>query len=114
MAKANLARRSQPRIVVVGPRAKQIARKAGGYALAKARDEKHTMAAVLASLVLGYLDKSGFDIPTVPGLGRAGTLGVAAFAAAKFTNSKTARHVATGMLSVAAYQLASKGEIAGD
>lgn len=76
-----------------------------------AMDEKHTVAAVVSALALGYAENAGVDIPSIPGLGTAGTAGLAAFILAKMTKSKTARHVATGLLSVAAYELGKTGSI---
>ncbi len=88
--------------------------KRGATAAAKhAIEEKHTIAAIVAAAALGYAEHSGIAIPNLPLLGKAGTLGVAAFALAKATNNRTARHVATGLLAVAAYELGKQGRIEG-
>jgi hypothetical protein len=76
--------------------------------------EKHRMGAIAGGAVLGLLDKSGFAIPTLPFLGKAGTAGLAAWAVGKWTNSPWADDMATGMLSIAAYELAKEGHIDGD
>ena len=43
-------------------------------------------------------------------LGKAGTLGVAAWALGKWGKSEWARHAATGFLSIAAYELSKEGK----
>lgn len=103
--------RRQTAMVVVR-KAAPVVRRGASVAARAAVDEKHTVAAVVAALALGYAENAGIDIPSIPGLGDAGTLGVGAFLLAKFTKSRTARHVATGLLSVAAYQLGKSGSIA--
>lgn len=76
-------------------------------------EEKHTIAAVGAAAALGFAKKSGVSLPAAPFLGVAGTYGLAAWVIGKYTHSRTARHIATGLLSVAAFELASEGKIAG-
>lgn len=75
--------------------------------------EKHRMGAIVGGAVMGLLDKSGIDLPTLPFLGKAGTVGVAAWAVGKYMRSPWAEDLATGMLSIAAYELAKEGSISG-
>jgi hypothetical protein len=75
--------------------------------------EKHRVGAILGGAVLGLLDKSGTTIPTLPYLGKAGTVGVAAWVIGKYMHNQWAEDMATGMLSIAAYELAKEGSISG-
>lgn len=105
MARTSLAR---PNIKImipkVGRAAGRLARRGAGAAAAVAKDEKHTIAAVGAAAVLGYMERQGSTLPHINALGMAGTYGLVAWGAARMTKSRTAAHVATGLLSVAAYQ----------
>lgn len=94
--------------------ARRFARRVGGAALQTARDEKHTLFAAGAAAALGYLEKQGQSLPKIEALGTAGTYGVAAWLAAKYTHNRSLRHVATGLLSVAAYKLGKGEGVAGD
>lgn len=82
--------------------------------LRKAR-ERHTIAAVVGAAALGYaesLDDKGkprFNIPTIGGMTPTQTAGVAAFVAGMVTKNKTVEHVATGLLSAAAWELGKSG-----
>lgn len=82
---------------------------AGKAAAMVAREEAHTMAAVGAAAVLGYAQRENMldTVPHVEALGVEGTLGVLAWVAGRYTKSKMASHVATGLLSVAAWKLAN-------
>jgi hypothetical protein len=79
-----------------------------------AKSEAHRMGAIAGGLLLGMLDKSGTTLPVLPFLGKAGTAGVACIMASKWMGSRLADDMATGLLSIAAYELASKGTISGD
>lgn len=94
-------------------RAGAVARRGLTAAGKAAADEKHTIAAVAASAGLGFLKRQSVDLPKIEQLGTAGTYGVAAWLAARMTKSRTMSHVATGMLSVAAFQLASGETLTG-
>lgn len=83
-------------------------RRVGGAAAKFAQDEKHTLTAVSAAALLGLAESRGMQLPAVDAVGTAGTYGIAAFVVAKLTGNRTAEHVATGLLSVAAYKAASK------
>lgn len=95
-------------------RAKATVRRGATKAAQVARDEKHTISAVLASAALGLAKRQGVDLPKVDSLGTAGTYGAAAYVAARYTKNKTLAHVATGLLSVASYQFASGEGLEGD
>ena len=79
-----------------------------------AYESRHQIGAIAGGFVLGMIDKSNIAVPVIPMLGKAGTLGVAAWALGKWGKSEWARHAATGFLSIAAYELSKEGKISGD
>ena len=108
------ARRAATQLVVLpaarsGARryAGQLARRgasAAASAAAKAAmAEKHRITAVAAAAVLAIARRNGYELPTVAGLPPAVAYGLAAWAAERFTKSRVAGHVATGLLSVGIY-----------
>jgi hypothetical protein len=110
-----------PIIRVAGPRApsrgRRAARALGHYARRaghKALEEKHTFAAVGAGLALGFVEREKIALPSIPKLGMSGTYGIGLWLAGRYMRSRTMSHMATGLLSIAAYQLGKTGEIAGD
>lgn len=102
-----------PIINIRGPalaaKAKAAAKSAGRAALHRAQAEKHTLGAVMAGAALGYAERSKMQLPHVASLGVAGTYGIAAWMASKHLRSRTLSHVATGLLTIAAYQFARGG-----
>jgi hypothetical protein len=102
------------RVPSFGARAKAIARRGASVGARMAMAEKHTAAAVGAAAVLGFAARSGVQLPKIDAIGTAGTYGLVAWAIGRWTRSNVAQHVATGLLSVAAYQLASGGSVSGD
>ena len=75
------------------------------------------MGAIIGGAVLGFIDKPGGPLaalPTLPFLGRAGTAGLVTWAFGKWGRSAMADHMATGMLSIAAYELMKEGHISGE
>jgi hypothetical protein len=76
--------------------------------------EKHTITAILAAAAFGMLEKSDVKIPTIGGIGPAGTAGIVAWAVGRMTKNQTAQHVATGLLAVAVNRWVATGSIAGD
>ena len=80
--------------------------------------EKHTLTALGAAVALGLAERQGLKLPSLPMVGPAATYGLAAWALAKYTGNKVASHAATGLLSVAAYDLArganQAGSVSGD
>lgn len=87
----------------------------GASAVARAaRDEQHTLTALVAAGGLGMLKRTGVSLPKIPQIGTAGTYGLAAWIGARMTKNKTLGHVATGLLSIATFQLASGETMSGD
>jgi hypothetical protein len=78
-------------------------------------DQQHTLYAVGAAAALGWLQKEGMlaNIPNVQGIDKVALLGAAAWGAAKWSKNRTVDHVATGLLSVAAYRMLVKDETGG-
>ncbi len=96
-------------------RAKSTVRRGATKAAQVARDEKHTLTALVAAGALGLAKRQKMDLPKIDQIGTAGTYGLAAWVAARWSGNKTISHVATGLLSVAAFSLASGDEtLAGD
>lgn len=91
----------------------QASRRGLSRAAQVAREEKHTIAAVGAAAVCGLAESRNVALPHIEALGTAGTYGVVAYVAGRYMKSKTLSHVATGLLSVAAYKLTADSEPAG-
>lgn len=72
-----------------------------------AMTEKHTLTALGAAIVLGMAKRQGFALPSLPMLTPAATYGLGAWALARYSGNQVASHAATGLLSVAAYELAA-------
>ena len=76
-----------------------------------ARDEKHTFAAVGAAIVLGMLKKYGMlaRLPHIASIGVSGTYGLGLWLLNRqgILGGQMSAHVATGLLSVSAYQMAA-------
>jgi len=102
-----MKRKARQTALVVYRRAAPLARRATKAIGTAALDEKHTIAAVLAAAVLGYVEKNNpMTLPDPLRIGAPATLGLTAWVIGKATKSRVARHVATGALSIAAYQYA--------
>ena len=82
------------------------ARRGGGIAAAAASAERHTLAAVGAAAALGFLKRNNVQLPKVDALGTPGTYGVVLWALARWSKSRVAGHMATGLLCLAAYDFA--------
>ena len=110
VGKKKRKRKSYQRRAIVGA--------AGGSRLTKAKEmamsEKHTLTALAAAAALGFAKRQNYKLPSLPMLGPAATYGLGAWALSKYTGNKIASHAATGMLSVALYELAAGQGMAGD
>jgi hypothetical protein len=96
-------------------RAGRVVRRAASAAGSMARDETHTLVAIGAAGAIGLAERLPQiqALSIIPGVGPAGTLGLAAWVAGKITKSKTAQHMATGLLSVAIFNWAKSGTVSG-
>ena len=114
---AALVRMTPPRPVapiirVVAPRAPAKAkvkhrRKSGGHS-----QKTRVFATAAAGLALGFFDKSAAAIPTIPILGRAGTVCAALYFFAPPTGMLADLMIASA--AIAGYELGQKGSISGD
>lgn len=86
-----------------------MARRGVSSAARAARQEKHTLVAVAGAAGFGFLRRQGVTLPSFGPLTAEATAGLAAWAIGKYTRSNIASHLATGLLSVAAFDLASGG-----
>ena len=64
-----------------------------------------------AGLILAYIEKNSVNVPTIPMLGRAGSLAIAAWWFRK--HHKALVKLASGFAAIAAYQWEHDGQIAG-
>jgi hypothetical protein len=74
---------------------------------------KENTGLAMGALALGYLDKQGVKIPTVPILGRAGSIAVMSFFAGKQFHLPLAMKICKAAIVIAAYELGNKGTISG-
>ena len=77
---------------------------------------KDRMMTVGAGFAVGALEKMTFvqNLPSLPFLGKTGTLGVAALLFSDGGRNKTADDIATAALTIAGYMMGSTGSIVGD
>jgi hypothetical protein len=67
----------------------------------------------VGGLALGFIDKSFPTLPTIPLLGRAGTIAVAAYFLGKGSKGGLFRDVALAASAISGYQLGNKGSVSG-
>jgi hypothetical protein len=105
-APAPIVRVSAPR----ASKAKKHHRRHGG-----GRGGKNSVLAnAAAGFILGKLDTSATSIPTIPVLGRAGTLAAALYYYNKPIFGFSARELAGGFAAIAAYEYSTKGSVSGN
>lgn len=68
---------------------------------------------VAAGAVVGFIDKSGWNVPKLPYLGEHGTIAVAAYLLSGNGHNKLADNVCTAALVLAGYEFAKTGSIVG-
>ncbi|RLB68969.1 MAG: hypothetical protein DRH04_06020 [Deltaproteobacteria bacterium] len=71
-------------------------------------DEKHTLASAGAAFALGAMEHKNIKLPHIKQLGVEGTYGFLALYFGRQTNNAILRHLATGLLSVAAYKMGNE------
>lgn len=108
-----------PIIRVAAPRAPvyrrvRSAARRGGRALARS-GALTPITAALVSAGVGYAEKSGIldALPTVPAIGRKGTLAIAAYFWSRAGGGKIARDVAVVSAALAGYEFGKQGEVSG-
>lgn len=69
--------------------------------------------AVIGAAALGFAKKQGYEIPHIKTVGEAGSLALAGYALEKFGiyKARWLRHAVTGFACIAAYEMASTGDI---
>ena len=76
---------------------------------------KRMGAGAVGGFALGFVDKSWpATWPTIPVLGKAGTIALAAAAVHKYARVGFAADVAIAAATIAGYEMGSKGSISGD
>ena len=102
-----IIRRAPQAVRTIAVRSAPVVRRVGSAAARAAADEKHTLAAVGAAGLLGYLDKNGHldQLTLVEGVDPKSQLALILWAAGKVTKNKIVQHVATGVASVAIYSM---------
>lgn len=128
MAKAKTRRAPSGSTIVVAPSAPVRRRSSSGIRRRKSSGKRRyrgnvgggggflngdRVGAIIGGFLLGMLDKNGTALPTVPFLGRAGTLGVGLYFAGKQFRMPIMVHASTAALAIASYQLGTTGKIAG-
>jgi hypothetical protein len=68
----------------------------------------------MGGAALAMVEKSGIDLPTIPLIGKKGTIGVAAYFIGKQTRSPLAFTVARLCAGLAAYEYMKDGKVSGD
>lgn len=74
---------------------------------------KENMALATGALVLGFIDRQGVKVPTIPILGRAGTVAVGGMMLGKHMKLPIATKVGKAALVIALYELGKAGKIDG-
>lgn len=110
---ANVIRIQTPR-AISAPKKKRVHHRRGSSA--GGSSGKTILGAGIGGAVLGFIEKQWPTFPTVPILGRAGTIAVAAYFLQKQggMSSPILRDVAIAGAVVAGYQLGKEGKIAGE
>lgn len=88
-------------------------RRASSAASKLAMSEQHTIAATASAAVFGFMKRQNVNLPHFDALGTPGTYGLVAWAIGRYTKSPMAQHIATGLLSVSAYQLGAGQTLSG-
>jgi hypothetical protein len=76
-------------------------------------DNNSLMLTLAGGAVMGFIDKEGTSIPTLPVVGRAGTVAIAAWALGKYMGVGLARKLAPGIGAIALYELVKTGKVDG-
>src|SRR5260370_15979686 len=96
---------------------KRHARRGGGGGFGGARGlmSRERMGIVLGAFVVGLLEKQGImaSLPTLPLIGRTGTIGVGAYLLSDGGKNRLADEVCTAALVLAAHELSSTGHVLG-
>jgi hypothetical protein len=98
-------------------KAKKTSHRRHGVGASSPLTAKHMFGIGVGGLALGYIEKHwGANLPTMPVIGRKGTIAVGAYFLAKHggMGAGIARDVAIAAAALAGYDLGNKGSISGD
>ena len=87
----------------------QVVRRGTSAAARMAADQRHLLLASAGAFALGYAKRNGIKLPKLGSLTTEQSAALLALGVAAFTKNKTARHIATGAVAVAAYQFGAEG-----
>lgn len=96
-----------------GSHKKKHRRRRGGGGDSSSLTSKENLALVAAAFLLGYIDKQGVKVPTIPILGRAGSIAVGLFFAGRQFHSPLMIKGAKAAAVIAGYELGNKGQVSG-
>jgi hypothetical protein len=108
-----MPRPAAPIIRVAAPRAAPAKKKHHRKSVGGKGGKSGLVACAAAGFALGYLDKNATTFPTIPVLGRAGTLAVALYYWKGSIFGFSTRDLSEGFAAIAAYEYATKGSISG-
>lgn len=108
-----IIRAPAPIVRVSAPRSAPKKHKGGHRRGGKGGGKAGLMACAVAGFALGYLDKNSTTFPTVPMLGRAGTLAVVCHYWKSNIMGFSTADLAKGFAAIAAYEYSTKGTISG-
>jgi hypothetical protein len=89
-----------------------VVRRSGRAVAKKAWERKALVAAPVVGFAMAKLHD--MDVPMIPGIGKNGTIAVAATIAAVWSGNEWANHIAASALGIAAYELTRTGTLSGD
>jgi hypothetical protein len=95
------------------PKVKHRRRRSGGGGDSSSLTSKENMALAAGALVLGFIDRQKIAIPTIPILGRAGSLAVGGLMVGKHMHLPIATKVGKAALVIALYELGKEGKVSG-
>lgn len=84
-----------------------------GAAESSSLTSKENMGLATGALVLGFIDRQGVKVPSIPILGRAGTIAAAGMLVGKHMHLPIATRVGKAALVIALYELGKQGKIDG-
>lgn len=85
----------------------------GGGGGGESLTSRENMALATGALALGFIDRQGVKIPTVPILGRAGTIAVGGILLGKQMHLPIATKIGKAALVIALYELGKEGKVSG-
>lgn len=92
-------------------RAGRVARRAVGAAYSQAKQEKHTLTALVAAAGLAIAERNGYG--TILGFPTDVAGGLVAWAGGRMTKNVVAQHAATGLLAIAVHRMVTAGKVVG-